>query len=156
MDRLKILLLLGMLAIPAGAHTFFTALPTLCFTNGSATYRVSSSAASPDYSIKIENKAARADLRIAIVDSPETADFVLVDDAGAIESAACNEPSAKTIRVGASESAPDMVVSLAHDMPDADYRLYVYSARFSRDQAAALLAVMSKRAGKRTLAQGAS
>ncbi len=152
MDRLKILLLLGMLAVPAGAHTFFAAPPTLCFTNGSATYRVSTRATAPDYSIKIGNEGARPDLRIAIVDSPEMADFVLVDDVGGVESATCSERNAKIIQVGAGETTPDMVVSLANDMPDPDYRLYVYSARFSRDQAAALLAVMSTRS-KRALAQ---
>jgi hypothetical protein len=92
-------------------------------------------------------------MRIAIVDTPDIADFVLVDDFAGIESSACAEPTAKTILVGTSERAPDITVSLERDMANPDYRLYVYSARFSNDQAAALLAVMSKGTATGALAQ---
>ena len=81
MDRLRnTVWVLAMLAVPAGAHTFLAAPSMLCFTNGFASYRISTRVASPDYRVKIENKAARPDLRIAIVDTPDIADFVLVDD----------------------------------------------------------------------------
>jgi len=145
MDRLRnTVLVLAMLAVPAGAHSFLAAPSTLCFTNGMASYRISTRTASPDYRVKIENNAARPDMRIAIVDTPDIADFVLVDDFAGIESAACTNPSAKTIRVGATEWAPDIIVSLERGAANPDHRLYVYSARFSNEQAAALLAVMSK------------
>jgi hypothetical protein len=154
MDRLRnSLMILAMLAVPAGAHTFLAAPATLCFTNGLASYRISTRVTAPDYRVKIENKAARPDLRIAIVDTPDTADFVLVDDFAGIESSACAESTAKTIKVGPSERAPDMTISLERDAANPDYRLYVYSARFSNDQAAALLAVMSKRVATAKLAQ---
>lgn len=146
MERIrKTLVLLSIVAVPATAQSYFTGSPAPCFTAGTSTFQVSSAAFSPDYRVKIESEAARPDLRMQLVDSPEIADFVLVDDFSGVEGNACKaSTSIKTIKVDAAETAPDLTISLSDRAPSPDYRIYVHSARFSHQDAAALFAVMWK------------
>src|SRR3954451_16169251 len=84
MDRVqKTLLLFMVVAIPAAAPPFFaTNQPSLCFNAGTVTYQVPPSASAPDYRVRVDNAATQPDLRVALVDRAETADYVLVDDGG--------------------------------------------------------------------------
>ena len=60
MDRLrKSLILLAVIAVPAAAHSTFAPEDELCFASGSATFKLSQKASSPDIRVKIDN-AARA------------------------------------------------------------------------------------------------
>jgi hypothetical protein len=132
-------------------------LPTTnpCFTSGTATYRISAAAPAPDYRVRIDNAAAQPDLRVGLVDQPEIADFVLVDDLDDVQGNACAASTPpKTIRVDAGEMLPDLTVSLSQiGATDAsDFKLYVRSARFSQEDAAALFGVMW-RSRSRSLAQ---
>jgi hypothetical protein len=134
------------IGVPAAAHSMFAPTPNLCIASGTATYRLAPTASSPDFRVRIERDAARPDLRIQLVDSPDLADFVIADDFTATsESTACQSPTpAKTVKVDAEAQKPDVVVTLAADVPDPDYRVYVRSVRHSSQDAAALLAVMWK------------
>jgi hypothetical protein len=153
MKRLhKILLLLSPLALaPAAAYPFFgsTAKP-LCFSAGAATYQLSAHAVAPDYRVRIDDAAARPDLRMQAVDRPELADFVIADEDGAAEEQDC-AAGAKVIRTDAGEGAADVTVSLAAGA-QADFKIYVRSQRYSERDAAALLAAMWKAAQARGLA----
>jgi hypothetical protein len=154
----KALVLLSVIAVPAAAHTYFAAPEGLCFASGTATYRMSPAATAPDYRVRVESHAARPDLRMQMVDSPELADFVLADDFAPAEGNACRSPTpAKTIRVDAeaktSDMAPDVTVTLNAEAVNPDYKIYVHSVRFSHQDAAALLAVMWKVTQKRKLAE---
>jgi hypothetical protein len=148
--------LLGVLAaVPAAAHALLLPTTNPCFTSGTATYRISAAAQAPDYRVRIDNAAAHPDLRVGLVDQPEIADFVLVDDLDAVQGNACAAPTPpKTIRVDAGETLPDLTVSLSQiGAADAsDFKLYVRSARFSQEDAAALFGVMW-RSRSRSLAQ---
>jgi hypothetical protein len=147
MERIhKTLMLLGIIGVPALAQTFFFPPPQgPCFTSGTATFEIAPSASAADYKVKIDNENLRPDMRIGLVDSPETADFVLVDDFNGFEGNACKDAtSIKTIKVDAAERSPDLTVSLSGEAAGAGYRIYVHSARFSRQDAAALFAVMTK------------
>jgi hypothetical protein len=157
MRRFQKYAILGLVAVvPAGAHALL--LPPQapsCLTSGTSTYRISAGAETPDYRVRIDNAAARPDLRVGLVDRPEIADFVLVDDLDAAPSEGCATP--KTIRVGADETLPDLTVSLgatdaASGQDATDFKLYVRSARFSQADAAALFGVMW-RSRSRSLAQ---
>src|SRR5712671_4230239 len=144
--------LLGLVAaVPAAAHALLLPTTNPCFTSGTATYRISAAAPAPDYRVRIDNAAAQPDLRVGLVDQPEIADFVLVDDLG--DACAASTPP-KTIRVDAGEMLPDLTVSLSQiGATDAsDFKLYVRSARFSQEDAAALFGVMW-RSRSRSLAQ---
>jgi hypothetical protein len=139
----KLAVLAAVLAAPAGAYSYFGGAPEACFTSGPATYRIAAAGARADYTVRFSEADSHADLRIQVMDSPDQADFVLVDDAGGL--GACNGAAAvKTVRIDPDAAAPDVTVRLASDLNVSDYRIYVHSARFSERDAAALLAVMSK------------
>lgn len=150
----KILVLVAAIALPAAAHSTFAPAPNLCIASGTATYRLAPTATSPDFRVRIESAASHPDLRIRLVDSPELADFVIADDYSATnESTACQtDIPAKTVKVDAEALKPDVVVSLAADVTDPDYTVYVRSVRHSSQDAAALLAVMWKAQNTRALA----
>jgi hypothetical protein len=147
MDRLRPrVLLAAMLALPAAASTFLPpSLPPLasCFRSGASSYRIDDDAAPVDYRVRIASDAAQADIRIGLIGSPDLADFVLVDDAPEARAAYCRDAAAKSIAIGGNAAGSSLVVTLAPDARAPDYRLYVASARFSTDQAAALLAVLA-------------
>jgi hypothetical protein len=134
-----------MLVLPAAAGTYFAAPAKSCFVAGSSAYRIAAAGAA-DVTVRIDNKAARANLRMQIVDDPAAADFVLIDDG---ESNTC-PGGAETIRLDNEASNPDLTVALSRDA--ADYKLYVRSARFSAQDAAALFAVMWRNARAGALA----
>jgi hypothetical protein len=149
MQRFHTYALLGLvIAVPAAAEALLP--PTHpCFTSGTATYQISASAPTPDYKVRIDNRAAHPDLRIRLVDQPEIADLVLVDDVDATQGNACAASAPlKTIRIDTGETPPDLTISLASEVSVAsdidapDLKLYVRSARFSDEEAAALFGVM--------------
>lgn len=147
MDRIrKTLVLVAVIGVPAAAHSTFVPAPSLCIASGTATYRLAPTAASPDFRVRIERDAQRPDLRVQLVDRPEFADFVIVDDfSAASESTACQTTvPAKTVKIDAEAARPDLVISLAPDIAEPDHRVYVRSVRHSAQDAAALLSVMWK------------
>ena len=144
MNRLrKTLILLLVVGVPAGARSYFASAPDLCFTAGSVTYQLSSSAETPDYRVLIDNRARRPDLRVKLVDRAEIADFALVDDAGGVAGGACRTAGAlKTVKIVSGETSPDVTISVSREVDDADFRLFVHSARVTHQDAAALFALM--------------
>ncbi|SRR5581483_11899064 len=154
MERLKkTLILLFVAGIPAAAPPFLAASPELCFTAGSTTYQLSPRAAAPDYRVRIDNAASHPDLRVRMVDRPETADFVLVDDGGTSAASACRTDGLrKTVRLVS--GAADITIGLARDAQgdQADFTLYVHSARVRHEDAAALFALMRHDSERQALA----
>lgn len=116
-----------------------------CFASGASTYQIVTDAAAPDYRIRIDSAATQPDLRMQLVDRPEYADFVLVDDFSGEPSTCRSSTPVRTVTLdGVAAGKPDVTVHLSADAKGADYRLYVRSARFSQQDAAALLAAMWK------------
>jgi hypothetical protein len=150
----KTVVLVAVVAVPAAAHSTFAPAPNLCIASGTATYRLAPTASAPDFRVRIERAAQHPDLRIQLVDNPALADFVIADDfSAASESTACQTTTpAKTVKVDTEAQKPDVVVNLAADIADPDYRVYVHSIRHSSQDAAALLAVMWKAQQSRAVA----
>jgi hypothetical protein len=142
----KVLILAAALAVPAAAYAMKAApKQPLCFASGASTYQIVASATAPDYRIRIDAEALRPDLRMQLVDRAENADFVLVDDFSGNEPSTCKSSTPiRTVTLDAAAAIPDVTVQLSADAKGADYRLYVHSARFSQQDAAALLAAMWK------------
>ena len=143
------------IALPITAQGFqaFRSAPEPCFAAGSATYRVSATARTPDYKVKIDNQSANPDLRLQLTDDPAAADLVLVDDFDVTASNACRTAiPPKTIKVDDGAMRPDLTISLAAGGAAADFKLYVHSARFSHEEAAALFGVMWQVSRPRNLA----
>jgi hypothetical protein len=138
----KLVVLLVAVGPPAVAHTYFAAAQVPCFSTGTAAYRVSSTTPAPDYRVRIDSHIQRADLRVQMVDTPDKADFVLIDDVSGGSGSVCG-PLVKTIGLISGARPVDMTVGLAQDAAGADYKLYVRSARFSQNDAAALFAVIT-------------
>jgi hypothetical protein len=129
-------LMVLMVGAPAAAGAYFTAPARPCFVTGNSAYRVSETGAAK-FTVRIDNAAARPNLRMQLVDDPAAADFVLIDDGNA--SNAC-QGAVENIRLDHKAGNPDLTVALSREA--ADYKNYVRSARFSAQDAAALFAVM--------------
>ncbi len=147
----RILILLMVAAIPAAAPPLPGSSPVLCFAVGSLTYQVVRKTAAADLRVRIDDRAARPDVRMQLVDSIESADFAVVDDIGAAPSGTCSTlGSIKTVRTVADGDPADIIVSLSRDDADAGLKIYVHSLRFGHRDAAALFAAMRhyERSGK--------
>jgi hypothetical protein len=142
MRRAHVISLMALvIAVPAAtAGSFFSSTETPakpCFASGNAAYELSAGAA--DYTVRIDNSASNPSLRMQLVDDPAAADFVMVDDGDA--TLACKAASSlKTVRIDLAAQKPDLTVTLSR--ADADYKVYVRSASFSEQDAAALFAVI--------------
>jgi len=115
-----------------------------CFIAGSAGYKISGSA-SADYTVRIDNAAVTPSLRMQLVDDPAAADFVLVDDGDAADACAA-ATAVNTIRIDPAAPKPDLTVALSR--ANADYKIYVHSANYTEQDAAALFAVIWQAARK--------
>jgi hypothetical protein len=143
MDRLRktAVLILAAGAV-TGASNYLNTAPDLCFAAGSVTWRLSAAAA-PDFRVAIDNNAPRPDLRIGLVDRVERADFALTDDAGMLAGNACKPAGLlKTVRIVGPGQPADVTIAVAPRAPEADFTLYVHSARVSHFDAAALFAMV--------------
>jgi hypothetical protein len=155
MDRLqKVLILLMVAGIPAAAPPLLRPSSDLCFTAGSATYQLLPSASAADYRVRIVSGPASADVRIALVDRVEEADFALVDDVAAAPAKPCESAGLpKTVSVVRGEGRADVTVGFSREADAADFRLFVHSSRFGHQDAAALFVAMRHdRDGDRQLA----
>jgi hypothetical protein len=117
-----------------------------CFIAGSAGYVLSgaksdteSGVISVTHIVRIDNAAARPSLKMQVVDSPAHADFVLVDDSEAARTCS-NATSIEAIRLDPAAARPELTVALSRK--PADLKIYVRSAHYTEQDAAALFAVM--------------
>jgi len=95
--------------------------------------------------VRIDNAAAAPSLRMQVVDDAAAADFVLVDDDEAAE--ACQaSTNIRSVRLDAGAADADLTIAVSAQ--PADYKIYVRSANFSEQDAAALFAVIWRNARK--------
>nr|WP_041755964.1 hypothetical protein [Bradyrhizobium sp. ORS 278] len=96
-----------------------------------------------DLHVDFTEDPALATVRVALTDSPDAADLVLVDDAPGNEDRGCGMTSATQVVATAADPHPDapLIYLIRDDAADgpADYRIYVRSSRVTAEQAAALL-----------------
>jgi hypothetical protein len=92
-----------------------------------------------DLHVAFTDDPALATVRVQITESPETADFALVDGADETESGACEvHPASHAVSISGTAESDSPVIYLSHDGP-ADYRIFVRSKTFSLRDAAALV-----------------
>ena len=131
-------------AIPAATASFFASSGTPCIIAGASGYRITDSATAI-FTARIDNMAAKPDLRLQLVDDSAASDFVLIDDSDSVN--ACASASAvQSIRLDPQAAHADLTVALSR--APAAYKIYARSANFSQQDAAALFAVIWKTAGK--------
>lgn len=135
-------------AIPAAtaAGSFFTSSASSkapCFFAGNTGYRISNTDA--DLTVRIDSAAAAPDLRLQLIDDAAAADFVLVDDGDA--GAACAGATAiRNIRRDPQSGHADVTVALSR--APATHKIYVHSATFSQQDAAAVFAAIWRQSRK--------
>jgi len=155
------LALLIAVGLPAWAQGLIGPQPTeKCFASSSATYRF---ADRPGTTVRVAGDLADPDLTISLTDSPETADFILIDDpdGGGLEACAGSSLPTRTIGLSDHRLRPDVKVALAPrpgPTPGSDaqtdgqpkpmlqkhFSIYVRSTAFTIEEAAALFAVMRR------------
>jgi hypothetical protein len=137
-SRRILVLILSAIAIPATAQTFGFSItaPQACLPVGNVMYRLAAAGAQADYTVRIDPAAAAPDVRVHLADTPDEADFVLVDDGEAARG--CRGPAIRSVKIDT--TAPGLVVGLTSDADGADIRIYVRSHAFAPTAAAALLA----------------
>lgn len=138
-------LILFVAAVPAAtASSLLASNAKRCLITGSVGYEISGSA-TVTHTVRIDNTAPHPSLRIQVVDDPAIAVFVLVDD-GAAGDACPNAASVESIRIDPAAAKPELTVSLSRE--PADYKIFVRSANYTVQDAAALFAVIWQTAGK--------
>jgi hypothetical protein len=146
--RIASLMILGIAVSAAAANAYFAAPPKPCFITSTHAYRISGNE-DANVTVRVNKTAAHANLRLQLVNDPATADFVLVDDGDS--AAACSGAgSIKSIRLDAAAANPDLTVALSQAA--APYKIFVRSAHYTPQDAAALFAVMRSDAHRPELA----
>jgi hypothetical protein len=113
---------------------------TPCISNGHVALQIAAAPWQAQTKVSFTNDAARATVRVQIVDAAETADFAVTDDGAATEPGAPVCGGAAPRFVGISDTAaPDDPVIYLSGNGDADYRVYVDSRTFTPREAAALI-----------------
>ena len=137
------------IAIPAAATgPFLSSSAQPCFIAGDTGYRISDGAVA-DVTVRIDNTAMKPDLRLQQVDDPAMADFVLVDDSDTVNG--CTG-AVQSIRLDPVADNADLTVTLSR--APGGFKIYVRSAIFSEQDAAALFAAIWGSARKDTRASG--
>ncbi len=124
-----------------------------CIPVGETSVQLASAPWQAQFNVAFTDNPARATVRVQIVDTPETADFAIADDADAASETGCEATAAtRLIGISSAAAASEPLIYLTRDA-DADYRIYVSSARVTPRDAAALIVGAS--GGHRRMAQAA-
>jgi len=110
-----------------------------CIALEGSSVRIASVPWHADLHVAFTDDPSSATVRVQISDSPESADFAVVDDIDSTESGACESNAAtRLVAISASPASGAPVIYLTHNGP-ADYRIFVRSKTFSERDAAALV-----------------
>jgi hypothetical protein len=146
MLRLKILASSIPLVIAAVfARGEWLAIDQPCITIGATTVQMATAPWLAQTHVSFTTDPARANVRVQIVDTPETADLAIVEDTGTTLDGSCGaQASIRSIGIASVASETEPVIYLSQDA-DADYRIYVRSRSVSARDAAALIVGASGR-----------
>ncbi|MGJ4930875.1 hypothetical protein ACQR1I_29265 [Bradyrhizobium sp. HKCCYLS2038] len=148
MLRFKVLVsAVPLIAAAVAARLELTPSPRPCIAVGTETVSLGSAPRQTDpqadFNVDFTDDPALATVRVALVDDPEVADFVVIDDAPVREDQGCGlgGPS-RIVAIAADRDADAPRIYLSTDRAGdglADYRIYVRSSRTSVREAAALI-----------------
>jgi hypothetical protein len=110
-----------------------------CITIGATTVQMASAPWQAQTKVAFTDDPLRATVRVQVVDTPELADLVIVDDKDSSLEASCGPHQAiSAVGISGDPAAAEPVIYLTQDN-DADYRIYVRSRSVSLRDAAALI-----------------
>jgi hypothetical protein len=113
--------------------------PRPCISLDTGTLQIAQNPGHADLNVSFTDDPSLATVRVALTDTPEAADFVVVDDAAEAEDGACVATAAtRFVEIATDGLRGAPVIYLTRD-GSADYRIFVNSRRFSAHEAAALI-----------------
>jgi len=114
-------------------------------------YRITltDNASLPDYKVRVANRLLNPDIRVKIVNSPDNADWIFMDEPNAenyLGMVVCRtsrlaDPKAIEIRISDSSFANDVEVEMSRGLDSYDFKLFTHSNFFTIEQAAAIFAI---------------
>jgi hypothetical protein len=151
MLRFKILVsIVPLIAVAIFARIELSPTQRPCIAIGAGTVELGSDPWHADLHVGFTDDPALATVRVALADSPEAADFVVVDDNATTDDTTCGVTAAtQFVAIAADPTKHSPLIYLAESGP-ADYRIFVRSSRFSVREAAAL--IVAAHAGNSRLA----
>jgi hypothetical protein len=130
------------------AHSELMPGPRPCIEAGGASLQIAEAPWHADLHVTFTEVPDTATVRVQIVDSAETADFVMVDGPDSTDANACGG-APRFVAISAYPSASEPIIYLSTE-GGADYRIFVRSKTFSLREAAAL--VVGANAGRARMA----
>ena len=130
--------------VPLAAAAIFSGVelmpgPRPCIAFGDQSVQIASMPWVADLHIAFTDDPANATVRVQVADSPEGADFAMVDDVDSTDDNACEINAAtQFIAISGHASTGAPVIYLSPNGP-ADYRIFVKSKTFTAREAAALI-----------------
>jgi hypothetical protein len=123
-----------------------------CISTGETTIQIAAMPWQAQSHVSFTNDPQQATVRVQIVDSADTADFVVLDDVDAAEPDACPLTAAtRFIRIADTSASSEPAIYLSEE-GDADYRIFVKSRSFTARDAAALIVSAHSRSPARMAA----
>jgi len=123
-----------------------------CISTSETTIQIATMPWQAQSHVSFTSDPLQATVRVQIVDSAETADFVVLDDVNAAEPDACSVTAATRFIGIANTSARSEPVIYLSEQGDADYRIFVKSHSFTARDAAALIVSAHSRSPARMAA----
>ena len=110
-----------------------------CISTGETTIQIATMPWQAQSHVSFTSDPLQATVRVQIVDSADTADFVVLDDVDAAEPDACPLTAAtRFIRIADTSASSEPAIYLSEE-GDADHRIFVKSRSFTARDAAALI-----------------
>jgi len=147
-----VLLAVSILLTNPAFAAFIISSESNCYGNDAYSYYFSETAFSPDYTVKVSETAFSPDITLKIVSDPRQADLILVDGFTKGNMKVCkksNSIGVKTIKVSNTAFSPDITVKLSETSFSPDYKIFILSETFTKEEAAALFAVILKESRKK-------
>lgn len=146
--RSSLVVLASLFLISPVSAAFIISGETACFSRDTYAYHFSESAIISDYTVKITSTAIFPDITMQLVNDPKQADLIFVDEFRKSGMKVCKGSSlaigVKTIKISETAIVPDITVKLSVTPLLSDYKIFVQSRIFTKEEAAALFAVIWK------------
>jgi hypothetical protein len=144
-NSLVVLVTSILLSSPVSA-AFIISAEAGCFGRDTYAYHFSETTIIPDYTVKVTSTALLPDITMQLVNDPKQADLILVDEFSKSGMKVCKGSSlaigVKTIKVSETAILPSITVKLSETSLSPDYKIFVQSRIFTKEEAAALFAVI--------------
>lgn len=128
-------------------EAFTIGIQSNCIGSNVYSYHFSDTALPVDYTVRVSESELLPDITMQIVTDPVEADLILSDDLSQVDMAACISQvphGTKAIKLSNLQFGTDINIKLTTYAYSPDYKIFVRSKMVTKEQAAALLAIILK------------